>query len=142
MKLNLIYQIDNALIDEISNGNNSLADEYLNSLGYDLDEINKLSEKIYKQQSFLIKGMINKQKNKIQLQKVALLIDNALKNKLQKPISYLNGLVKQNRFAVQYRNLDQLNKEEIIDIIKDQNLIEILEDLEKQDKQSKMDGSS
>ena len=142
MKSNLINQIDNALIDEIRDGNIFLADEYLNSLGYDLDEINKLSEKIYKQQSFLIKGMINKRKDKVMLQKATLLFDNVIKNKLEKPVAYLNSLMKQNRFVVQYRNLEKLDKEEIMEIIKDQNLIEILEDLEKQDKQSKMDGSS
>lgn len=130
MKPNLLNQIDNALIDEIRNGNNALADEYLNSKGYDLDEINKLSEKIYKQQSFLIKGIINKRKDKALLQKAAFLFEDALKNKIQKPVAYLNNLIKQNNFAVQYRNLDQLNKEEIIEIIKDQNLLEILENLE------------
>lgn len=142
MKPNLLNQIDNALIDEIRNGNNALADEYLNSKGYDLDEINKLSEKIYKQQSFLIKGIINKRKDKALLKKAALLFEDALKNKIQKPVAYLNNLIKQNNFAVQYRNLDQLNKEEIIEIIKDQNLLEILENLEKQNKQDIMDGSS
>lgn len=142
MKPNLLNQIDNALIDEIRNGNNALADEYLNSKGYDLDEINKLSEKIYKQQSFLIKGIINKRKDKALLQKAAFLFEDALKNKIQKPVAYLNNLIKQNNFAVQYRNLDQLNKEEIIEIIKDQNLLEILENLEKQNKQDIMDGSS
>ena len=134
MKPNIINQIDNALIDEIRNRNNALADEYLKSLGYDLDEINKLSERIYKQQSFLIKGIINKQKDKELLKKATLLIDDAIKNKLEKPVAYLNSLMKQNRFAVQYRNLDKLNKEEIIEIIKDQNLLEIMENLDKDHK--------
>ena len=134
MKLNLINQIDNALIDDIRNGNNLLADEYLKSLGYDLDEVNKLSEKIYKQHSFLIKSIINKQKDDKLLEKASLLFEEAIQNKLEKPISYLNSLIKQNRFAVQYRNLDKLNNEEIIEIIKDQNLLEILENLDKDHK--------
>ncbi len=142
MKLNLINQIDNSVIDDIRNGNNLLADEYLKSLGYDLDEVNKLSERIYKQQSFLIRGMINKQKDKELLQKAALLVENTIKNKLEKPVAYINSLVKQNRFAVQYRNLDKLNKEEIIEIIKDQNLLEIIEKLCKQDEFDKINKSN
>jgi len=131
--MNLIQiqnQINDLILSEIKNGDIDLADELLSISGHNLNEINTYADKIHKQQSFLIKGLINKQNDEKLLQKAALLIDDAIKNKIQKPITYLNTLVNQNKFAVQYRNLDKLNTEEIIEIIKDQNLLEILENLE------------
>ena len=127
---NLKNQIHDLLLDEIKNGDIELADELLIENEYSIDTINSYTDKIHKQQSFLIKGILNKQKDDELLQKAVLLIDDAIKNKIQKPIAYLNSLVNQNKFAVQYRNLDKLNTEEIIEIIKDQNLLEILENLE------------
>ena len=127
---NVQNRINDLILSEIKNGDIELADELLAIGGYNLNEINTYTDKIHKQQSFLIKGILNKQKDDELLQKAALLIDDAIKNKIQKPITYLNTLVKQNKFAVQYRNLDKLNTEEIIEIIKDQNLLEILENLE------------
>jgi len=131
--MNLMHiqnQINDLILSEIKNGDIELADKLLTIDGYNLNEINTYADKIHKQQSFLIKGILNKQKDDELLQKAALLIDDAIKNKIQKPIAYLNSLVNQNKFAVQYRNLDKLNTEEIIEIIKDQNLLEILENLE------------
>ncbi len=139
---NIQNKINDLMLDEIKDGDMGLADILLLENGYDLDKINTYSKKIRKQHSFIINSMINKQNDEKLLQKAALLIDNAIKNKLEKPIAYLNNLVNQNRFSIQYRNLDKLNKEEIIEIIKDQNLIEILEYLENQNNQDKMDGSS
>ena len=144
--MNPSHQIQDTIIDlileEIKNGDKELSDSILLNNGYDLDKLNTYAKKLQKQHTLLVNSIINKRKDKALLQKAALLFEDALNNKIQKPIAYLNNLIKQNNFAVQYRNLDQLNKEEIIDIIKDQNLIEILEDLEKQGKKSKMDGSS
>lgn len=127
---NLKDQINDLLLGEIKNGDIELADELLTKSGYDLNDINAYANTIQKQQSFLIKGLINKKNDEKLLQKAALLIDDAIKNKIQKPIAYLNTLINQNKFAIQYRNLDKLDTEEIIEIIKDQNLLEILENLE------------
>lgn len=128
--INLKDQINDLLLDEIKNGDIDLADELLIQNGYHLNDLNAYAEKAHKQQSFLMKGLINKKNDEKLLQKAALLIDDAIKNKIQKPIAYLNTLVNQNKFAIQYRNLDKLDTEEIIEIIKDQNLLEILENLE------------
>jgi len=55
---------------------------------------------------------------------------NAINNGLEKPIAYLNNLIKKNQLVVQYNKLDKLSSDEIKEIIKDQNLIEIIELLE------------
>ncbi len=144
--MNPSHQIQDTIIDlileEIKNGDKELSDSILLDNGYDLDKLNTYAKKLRKQHVFLVNSIINKRKDKALLQKATLLFEDALNNKIQKPIAYLNNLIKQNNFAVQYRNLEKLDKEEILEIIKDQNLIEILEHLEKQNNQDKMDGSS
>ena len=55
---------------------------------------------------------------------------HAINKGLEKPIAYLNNLIKENQLVVQYNKLDKLSSDEIKEIIKDQNLIEIIELLE------------
>ena len=72
----------------------------------------------------------NKQKDNNLLEKISLLLHDALEKNLEKPISYLKNLIQNNQFQVQYRNLENLSIDEIKEIIKDQNLLDLLEKLE------------
>jgi hypothetical protein len=49
---------------------------------------------------------------------------------VEKPISFLKQIIQQNPSFALYRNLDKLSKEDIVEIIKDKNLIELLEQME------------
>lgn len=91
------------------------------------------SEKAFKQQSFLLKAKLNYHKDQILLSKASEGLVNAISENLEKPIAYLKGLILGNRLGVQYRNLDKLGIEEIKDIIKDQNLLELLEMLDEEE---------
>jgi hypothetical protein len=130
MKNNFINKIDNAIISQISEGDYSSYDSILLEQGYDLDLIESQSQKSFKKQAFILKGMMNKQKDMILLEKASNLLREAIEKNIDKPISYLKGLITNNQFQVQYRNLENLDIEEIKEIIKDQNLIELLEELE------------
>ncbi|WKL43735.1 hypothetical protein [Flavobacterium sp. ZE23DGlu08] len=130
MKNNFINKIDNAIISQISEGDYSSYDSILIEQGYDLDLIESQSQKSFKKQAFILKGMMNKQKDMILLEKASNLLREAIEKNIDKPISYLKGLITNNQFQVQYRNLENLDIEEIKEIIKDQNLIELLEELE------------
>lgn len=88
---------------------------------------------MYKRQSFLLKGMINKQKDINLLEKASLMLQQAIEENIDKPVSYLKNLIQNNQFQVQYRNLESLTIDEIKEIIKDQNLLELLEKLENED---------
>jgi len=134
MKDNLIKKIDDAIISQISEGDNHLYDELLKSEGYNVSDIENYAQKNFRKHSFILKGMMNKKKDLILLEKVSVLLQNAIENNIDKPISYLKGLVTNNQFQVQYRNLENLGIEEIKEIIKDQNLLELLEQLENGEK--------
>jgi len=133
MKNNFIKKIDKAIISQNIERDFTSIDSELESLGYNIEEINAFSDKLYKRQSFLLKGLINKQKDANLLEKASLMIQKALEDKIDKPINYLKNLIQNNQFQVQYRNLENLTVDEIKEIIKDQNLLELLEKLENED---------
>ncbi|QYN48342.1 hypothetical protein GYM73_01460 [Apibacter sp. ESL0432] len=133
MKNNFIKKIDKVIINQTLENDFTALDAELESLGYNIDEINNFSEKMYKRQSFLLKGMINKQKDINLLEKASLMLQQAIEENINKPVSYLKNLIQNNQFQVQYRNLESLTIDEIKEIIKDQNLLELLEKLENED---------
>lgn len=130
MKNKFIKKIDEAIISQIIEGDFSTYDEILKADGHDITDIENYAQKNFRKHSFLLKGIINKQKDLVLLEKASLLLQNAIEKNIDKPISYLKGLIANNQFQVQYRNLENLGIEEIKEIIKDQNLLELLEQLE------------
>ena len=58
----------------------------------------------------------------------------ALINNIDKPVSILKQIIQGNPSLALYRNLDKFSKEDIIEIIKDKNLVELLEQLEEDGK--------
>lgn len=133
MKNNFIEKIDEAIINQILENDFTAIDAELESLGYNIDEINDGSEKRYRKQLFLLKGFINKQKDSNLLERASLMLQKAIGKNIDKPVSYLKSLIQNNQFQVQYRNLENLTIDEIKEIIKDQNLLELLEKLENED---------
>ncbi|MGV3629877.1 MAG: hypothetical protein ACO1O6_01650 [Bacteroidota bacterium] len=133
MKNKLINKIDDTILDAAANGDMGFIDSFLEAEGFDLGQISVKAEKAFKQQSFYIKGIINRDKDKTLLEKVTTLFSDAIQNNLDKPVSYLRALIEQNKLGVQYRNLDKLEVEDIKTIIKDQNLLELLEKLENEE---------
>lgn len=133
MKNNFIKKIDKAIINQTLENDFTVIDAELESFGYNTDEINDFSEKMFKRQSFLLKGMINKQKDSNLLERASLMLQKAIEENIDKPVSYLKSLIQNNQFQVQYRNLENLTINEIKEIIKDQNLLELLEKLENED---------
>lgn len=130
MKNKFIKKIDEAIISQVIEGDSSAYDEMLKANGHDIADMETYAQKNFRKHSFLLKGIINKQKDLLLLERASLLLQNAIEKNIDKPISYLKGLIANNQFQVQYRNLENLDFEEIKEIIKDQNLLELLEQLE------------
>ncbi|WP_417857800.1 hypothetical protein [Xanthomarina gelatinilytica] len=130
MKNNFVKKIDKAIISQMLEDNSSLLDSELEAVDYNINEIEEFSQKMFKRQSFFINGYINKRNDEQLLEKATKLLHQAIERHIEKPVSYLKNLIKNNEFQIQYRNLENLTIEEIKDIIKDQNLLEILEKLD------------
>lgn len=130
MKKELINKMDEYILASLKSGDSSAIDSFLESSGYNLGEINNVADKSFKQMNFAMNGLVNSQKDEILLEKVSKYFQNAISQNLDKPISYLKNLVASNQLAFGHRNLDKLSTDEIKELIKDHNLLEILEKLE------------
>ncbi|EAR01409.1 hypothetical protein [Maribacter sp. HTCC2170] len=116
---------ENYLFEDIDDVRKSLSD-----YGVNLDDNSERQDKLIKQLKFKLRSSINKEKNENLLLKATESFQEAINKGLEKPIAYLNNLIKENQLVVQYNKLDKLGPDEIKEIIKDQNLIEIIELLE------------
>lgn len=102
----------------------------LSDYGVDLTANSKRQDKLIKQLKFRLRASINEEKDNALLQKAVESFQDAIQKGLDKPIAYLNQLIRENRVEFQFNRLDKLSKDELKEIIKDQNLIEIIELLE------------
>jgi hypothetical protein len=130
MKNELINKMDDYMISALKSGDSSTIDSFLESYGYDIEVVNNIADKSFKQITFSLRGQLNSQKDEILLEKVAKYFQDAINKNIEKPISYLRNLVDSNQLAFGHRNLEKLTSDEIKELIKDHNLLDILEKLE------------
>jgi len=90
-------------------------------------------EKKKKRILFLAKATANKKHNEFLLELVGKFQEALILN-IEKPIAILKQLVQGNPSFALYRNLDKISKEDIIEIIKDKNFVELIEQLEEDEK--------
>lgn len=94
-----------------------------------LDEYNKKKKQII----FFAKAKANKKHNEYLLE-LASKFQEAILLNIEKPVAILKQLIQGNTSLALYRNLDKLTKEDIIQIIKDKNLVQLLEQIEENEK--------
>jgi hypothetical protein len=102
------------------------------SLKSDIQNLEEYNKK-KKQLIFLTQAKV-KQKHNEHLMALANKFQEAVLQNIEKPIAILKQLLEGNASLALYRNLDKLSKEDITEIIRDKNLIELLEQLENNDK--------
>lgn len=122
-------KIDEALFNFYLEADNDTINNSLKNDIQDRDEYEKKKKRII----FLAKAAANKKHNEYLMQLVSK-FHEALLLKTEKPITILKQLVHGNPSFALYRNLDKLSKEDIIEIIKDKNLVELLEQLDEDEK--------
>ena len=104
--------------------------ESLSDAGIDLNARAISQDMFIKQLKFKLNVKANREKHERLLLVASQRFKEALLKGLDKPVAYLNKLINEDRVVFQYNKLQELNEEEIRDIIKDQNLIEIIEMIE------------
>lgn len=111
-----------------------LVRKQLEAEGVNLDEQSLSQDKFIKQLTFKLRSKSTTVKYDRMLEKASNYFKDALTKGLDKPIAYMNELMRTNNLQTQFNRLDKLSEDQIKDIIKDQNLIEILEMLEDEEK--------
>jgi len=102
------------------------------SLKSDIQNLDEYSKK--KKQLIFLAQAKAKQKHNEYLLELANKFQEAVLQNIEKPVAILKQLIQGNASLALYRNLDKLSKEDIIEIIKDKNLVELFEQLENNDK--------
>jgi hypothetical protein len=122
-------KINDALYNFYLEADNDIIKDSLKSDIQNLEDYNKKK----KQLIFLAQAKA-KQKQNEYLLALANKFQEAVLQNIEKPVAILKQLIQGNASLALYRNLDKLSKEDIIEIIKDKNLVELLEQLENNDK--------
>jgi hypothetical protein len=129
MSKDIKNKINDALYNFYLEADKDIINDSLKSDIHNLDEYNKKKKQII----FLAKAKANQKHNENLLQ-LANKFQEALLQNIEKPIALLKQIVQSNPSFALYRNLDKLSNEDIIEIIKDKNLVELFEQLEENDK--------
>lgn len=122
-------KINDALYNFYLEADKDIIKDSLKSDIQNLDEYNKKKKQII----FLAQAKA-KQKHNEYLLALANKFQEAVLQNIEKPVAILKQLIQRNASLALYRNLDKLSKEDIIEIIKDKNLVELLEQLDDNDK--------
>ena len=103
----------------------SLKDDGVDVLNED-EKISKFSKRI----KFMNKAMVVKEKTDNLLDTIVSKFQEAIEKNIDKPIASLKKLIENKELSVQFRNLDKLTEEEIKEIIKGKNLVDLMDELD------------
>ena len=76
------------------------------------------------------KAIIIKEKTDSLLDTIVSKFQDAIEKNIDKPIASLKKLIEEKELSVQFRNLDKLTEEEIKEIIKGKNLVDLMDELD------------
>ena len=119
-EVNFFREVDSQTIREILQETSPDINSYMNKR-------NRAIAKI----TFLAKAATNKQRDS-ELLKLARGFKEAIEKNIDKPIQFLRDIMGQKAAAAFNSSLDKLSQEEIIELIRDQNLVNLLDQLDQQ----------
>lgn len=122
-------KIDNALFGFYMEADKETISYLLKDDILNVDEYNKKKKQII----FLAKAAAKKNQNE-KIMDVVAKFQQAIQMKTEKPIAIFKQIIQNNPSFALYNNFENFTKEDIIEIIKDKNLIELIEQLEKDEK--------
>jgi len=129
MNTTVNQKIEDALLEFYLEADKDTINEILQEDINDIDAYKKKRNKLL----FMIRAKAKKQANDTLIEKVVNYFEDAIQKNTAKPIAYLKQLMSENQSLVLYHNFEKLSKEDILSIIKDKNLIDIIEQIEKND---------
>ena len=119
-------------LEDIEEGDTDLSFNLIIDLGYAQLFNAENVKAMYKRQVFQLKYSTEKRKQDNLINMAAQKIYDAMEKNLERPIAYLKELFENNEIVFQHNKLEKLDVEEIKEMIKDMNYLELLERLEKE----------
>lgn len=130
----LKHKIINGLSEFYLESDIELVKKSLEEDGVDINDENAEITKYIKRLKFTHSALAIQQNNQELLQKILERFKEAIDKNIEKPIATLVNLIETKQMSVQFRNLDKLTPEEIKEIIKGKNLVDLMDELDDDEK--------
>ncbi len=127
---NLKDNIDKGITEFYLNSDIELIKKSLEDDGVDVNKEDIEITRFLKQMKFKHTALVAHKNNQALIDKLVEKFQDAINRNIEKPISTLKHLVEKKQMSVQFRNLDKLNADEIREIIKGKNLVDLMDEID------------
>lgn len=127
---NLKNKIEKGITEFYLNSDIELIKKSLEEEGMDVAKESADISKFLKRLKFTKVAMATQQNNQVLIERIVDKFQDAINRNIEKPIATLINLVENKQMSVQFRNLDKLTPEEIKEIIKGKNLVDLMDELD------------
>lgn len=125
-------KIDKGITEFYLNSDIDLIKKSLIDEGVNLESESAEISKFVKRLKFTKSAVAVKESNKLLLDRIIEKFQDAINKNVEKPIATLMGMIESKEMRVQFRNLDKLTPEEIKEIIKGKNLVDLMDELDEE----------
>ena len=125
--------IEEGSIEMYLNTDISIIKRSLQEEGVDIEKEGKQIEQFVKRIKFTNKAQAHSKKTTELINKLVTQFSEGIERDLEKPIATIKRLIAEKEMQVQFRNLDNLTPEEIKEIIKGKNLVDLMDELDNDD---------
>ena len=127
---NFNNKIEKGITEFYLNSDIELIKKSLEEEGVDVAKESVVISNFLKRLKFTEVAMVTQQNNKALIDRIVEKFQDAINNNVEKPIATLINLVETKQMSVQFRNLNKLTPEEIKEIIKGKNLVDLMDELD------------
>ncbi|MGZ0014603.1 hypothetical protein [Yeosuana sp. AK3] len=127
---NLKSKIEKGITEFYLNSDIELLKKSLEEEGLDVVKESADISKFLKRLKFTKVATVTQKNNQVLIERIVEKFQDAINRNIEKPIATLINLVENKQMSVQFRNLDKLTPEEIKEIIKGKNLVDLMDELD------------
>lgn len=126
-------KIDKGITEFYLNSDIELIKKSLEEEGVDVAKESAEISNLLKRLKFTQNAIVTQENHQALLDRIVEKFQDAINRNIEKPIATLINLVETKQMSVQFRNLDKLTPEEIKEIIKDKNLVDLMDELDNEE---------
>jgi hypothetical protein len=130
---NLKNKIDKGITEFYLNSDIELIKKSLEEDGVDVANESVEISNFLKRLKFTQTAMVTQDSNQALINRIVEKFQDAINKNIEKPIATLINLVETKQMSVQFRNLDKLTPDEIKEIIKGKNLVDLMDELDNEE---------
>ncbi|PQV51454.1 hypothetical protein CLV33_101377 [Jejuia pallidilutea] len=130
---NLKNKIDKGITEFYLNSDIELIKKSLEEEGVDVAKESAEISNFLKRLKFTQTAIVTQESHQALLDRIVGKFQDAINQNLEKPIATLINLVETKQMSVQFRNLDKLTPDEIKEIIKGKNLVDLMDELDNEE---------